>query len=278
MGEHTMEIEAALRFIQEHGDAIDKYRINYLLNKRRNDEFPLEKLRSVQNGDGGVPYNIEKGKQSSLSETCSALNLINELDLKESDVCKKALNFLFETQQQDGSWDENPKIAEYEPPQWDKPGKLETKTWLTAEIARNLIQLSYRDSKQVKKAAKFLLQNTDENGKVEGYKIATWIALSVLAQLEGIENETVQKSLKLVQEWLEEEDVDASFLNWYLQCLSQVKIPKNHPLVQKCLEKLVKLQQENGSWASVDGERYIVPTTITALKLLRDFGVWTEQE
>jgi hypothetical protein len=100
----------------------------------------------------------------------------------------------------------------------------------------------------------------------------------VLAQLEGVENETAQKSLELVQGWLEQEDADASFLNWYLQCLSQAKVPKNHPLVQKCLEKLVKLQQKNGSWTSVDGERYIVPTTITVLKLLRDFGVWTEQE
>ncbi|MDH5448784.1 MAG: terpene cyclase/mutase family protein [Candidatus Bathyarchaeota archaeon] len=272
-----MNIEAALNFIQEHGNTIDRYRINYLLNERHNDEIPLKNLRSIQNKDGGFPYNLEKDKHSSVSETCSTLNLIRELDLKESNVCKKAIQFLFKTQQQNGSWDENLRIAEYKPPPWDTPAKPETRTWLTAEVANKLIQLGYHNSEYVRKAAKFLMQNRDKNGKVAGYRIATWITISVFAQLEGIENEIVQKSMKLVEEWLQEEEIDASFLNWYLECLHDAKIPRNHPLVQICLEKLVKLQQKNGSWTSVDGERYIVPTTITALKLLRDFDVWTAQ-
>jgi hypothetical protein len=268
-------IKAALNFIQEHGSTLDKYRLNYLLNKKRNDEIPLKNLRNSQNEDGGFPYNLEKGKHSCVSETCSMLSLIKELNLEESGICKKTLQFLFKAQQQDGSWDENPRITEYGPPPWDTPKKLETKTWLTAEVTNNLIQLDYRNSEQVEKAVEFLMRNRDENGKVAGYKIATWIAMSVFAQLEGLDNETVQKSLKLVETWLQEEDIDPSFLNWYLACLHDAKISHNHPLVQQCLERLVKLQQENGSWTSVDGGRYIVPTTITALKMLRDFGVWT---
>ena len=273
-----MNVEAALNFIKEHGNSIDKYRINYLLDKKREDEIPLSYFQKIQNKDGGFPYNHEKGKHSGVSETSSILALIRELDLKDVEVCKKALQCLFKIQQKDGSWDENPKIAEYDPPPWDTPGALGTKIWLTADITNALIQLGYQNSEHVRKAADFLAKNRDENGKVAGFRIATWIALSVFAQLEGLENEAVQKSLKLVEEWLKEEDTDASFLNWYLMCLQDAKFPRKHPLVQQCLKRLVKLQQKNGSWTSVDGGRYMVPTTITALKLLRDYGVWTEQE
>jgi len=193
-----MNIETALDFIQKHGNKIDRYRITYLLNERQNDEIPLKDLRNMQNTDGGFPYDLQKDKYSCVSQTCSMLSLIRELDLKKSDVCKKALQFLSKNQKQDGSWDENPRIAGYKPPQWDMSGKIATKTWLTAEIANNLIQLGYNDSEQVRKAAKFLKKNRDEKGKVVGYRIATWIAIPVFAQLKGIENETVQKSLKLV--------------------------------------------------------------------------------
>lgn len=271
-----MRIEKALDYIRKHGNPMDKYRVEYLLNKRSDDAIPLKYLEDIQNEDGGFPHNLEKGKHSDVSETCSMLDLIYELELGKHDVCKRAVQFLFENQREDGSWDENPRILEYNPPSWDTPGKLETKTWLTGEVANNLIQLGHRDSEQVKRAVEFLKGIIDENGKVTGYKIATWITTSVIAQLEGIENNTAQKSLNLIQEWLQVEDTDASFLNWYLACLLKAKIAKDHPLVQECLDKLLGLQQENGSWTSVDGERYTVPTTITSLRLLRAFNRWRQ--
>ncbi|MFP3985018.1 MAG: prenyltransferase/squalene oxidase repeat-containing protein [Candidatus Bathyarchaeia archaeon] len=272
-----MNVEAALYFIQKHGGVIDKYRVNYLLNGSGDEEVPLKILRTLQNEDGGFPYNLEKGNLSSVNETCSLLNLISELNLEASPICKKALQFLLQTQQPDGSWDENSKIKEYNPPFWNAPGKLETKTWLTAAATNNLILLGYRRSDQVKKAAKFLKENMDENGKIAGFRIATWIAISVFAQLEDLEKETLRKSLQLFEEWLQKEKTDASFLNWYLECLLDAKIPQNHPLVQKCLKKLVKLQQRNGSWTSADGAKHTVSTTVTALKMLRNYGFWTNQ-
>lgn len=187
-----MDVEAALNFVRKHGNTIDGYRVNYLLNERRNDEIPLKNLRNMQNEDGGFHYEFEKGKHSSVSETCSMMSLIRELDLKTSDVCRKALQFVFRIQQHDGSWDENSKIAGYKPHPWDTPGKLETKTWLTAEIANNLIKLGYHNSEQVRKAAKFLNKKRGKNGKISGYRIATWISIAVFAQLEGFENEIVQ--------------------------------------------------------------------------------------
>ncbi len=269
-----MGFEAALSYIQKHGNQIDKYRANYLLKEERNDQIPLKHFGLIQNKDGGFPYNLEKGKRSNMSQTCSTLNILKELNLQDSNICKKAIQFLFKTQQKNGSWDENPKTIEYNPPPWGTPGKLETKTWITAEVASNLIKLGYKNSEQVRKAARFLKNNQDEKGKITGYRIATWIALSVFAQLEGIENKMVQKSLKLVEEWLKEEETDASFLNWYIICLHDAKISHTHPLFQECLKRLAKTQRENGSWTSVDGKVHIIPTTITALKLLKDFEVW----
>jgi len=147
--------------------------------------------------------------------------------------------------------------------------------WLTGDIAVHLIQLRYAGSKQVKQACDFLLEHIDEKGGAEGPRIATWIAIVIFGMLNGAESPYVRKTLGLVEGWLgEEPDEDASFLCWYLECLSIPGLPRGHALVRKCLKRLMTLQDKDGGWKSVDGSRYEVSTTINALKLLKLYGEW----
>jgi hypothetical protein len=264
-----MNIESAFKFIANHGNELERYRAAYLFKKTRDDEIPLQYLRGLQNRDCGFPYNLEIGKPSSVNETSGMLSLIAELDLKDSDICRNAVNYLFLVQSSDGSWNENPEISRFNPPQWDSPDNPNTRIWLTSDITAHLVLLSYAESDHVKQAREFLLRHADEKGEIRGPQIATWIAIAVFGMLEGSGSLYVKKALDVVEGWLNEEREDASFLCWYIECLTQAKVPKEHALVRRCLGKLKMLQDKDGGWKSADGARYNVSTTINALKLLR---------
>jgi len=268
-----MSFEAALRFVERYGDELERHRIRYLFCGAGDDAVLLRYMEQLQNEDGGFPFNLEKGKDSSVNETCGILAILEELNLKESIVCRKAVDYVFVVQGEDGSWDENAEIRKYNPPFWDVPGDPKTKMWLTGEITRLLIKLDYRETKQVKKAADFILRHQENDGRFAGFRISTWLAIAIFGQLRGFDDRIVGEALKIIEDWVDETN-DASFLIWYLQCLMDGGIPKDHPILRKCLGKLMKLHQENGSWTSADGERYRVSTTISALKLAKECGLW----
>lgn len=118
-----------------------------------------------------------------------------ELGLSESNICRKTIEHLLSIQGEDGCWDENHAISQYNPPFWNMLGDLKTKMWLTASILNYLIQLSYRKSKAVKKATQFLLKNRDEKGNFVGFLHSTWLSIGVFGQLEGANSDIVKKAL-----------------------------------------------------------------------------------
>jgi hypothetical protein len=270
----NMNVESAFKFIESYGNKLERYRARYLFQGARDNEVPLHYLRKLQNQDGGFPYNLEIGKPSNVNETSGILSLVAELNLGESDVCQNIVNYLFQIQNPNGSWNENPEISQFNPPRWDSPDNINTRMWLTSDITLHLVQLSYAKSQHVKQACEFLLKHMDEKGKVEGPQIATWIAMAIFGMLEGSKSLYVRKALDLVEDWLDEEQEDASFLCWYLECLIYAGVSKEHALVQRCLRKLKTLQDNDEGWKSADGARYNVSTTINALKLLKHYGEW----
>jgi hypothetical protein len=269
-----MNVESAFKFIDSHGNKLERYRARYLFQGARDNEVPLHYLRKLQNQDGGFPYNLEMGKPSSVNETSGILSLVAELNLGKSDVCRKIVNYLSQIQGPNGGWNENPRISQFNPPRWDSPDNINTRMWLTGDITVHLVHLGYAESQHVKEACEFLLAHMDKKGKVEGPQIATWIAMAIFGMLEGSKSLYVRKALDLVEDWLDEEREDASFLCWYLECLSDARVPKEHALMQRCLRRLKTLQDKDGGWKSADDNRYNVSTTINALKLLKHYGEW----
>jgi len=269
-----LNVQRAVSFVEENGTRLEKYRMDYLLGRAKNDEVPLRYLRGLQNNNGGFPYNDEKGKLSSVNSTSVNLSLMIELGLAESDVCRKTLEYLLSVQGEDGSWDENEAINQYNPPFWNTPGDLKTKMWLTADICNSLIQLGYRESENVRKAAEFLLKNRDAEGKFAGFLHSTWISVAVFGQLEGANSEVVKEALNVIERNLDRlEDGAADFI-WCLECFSVAGIPKDNPTVKRCLDRVIELQSRDGAWLSADGEKYAVSTTINALRALKMYGVW----
>lgn len=269
-----MDVQKAIRFIEENGTELEKHRLHYLLGKEKNKEYPLRYLRELQNDDGGFPYGGEKGKLSSVNATSGKFALMIELGLGESDVCRKTERYLLDIQGEDGSWNEDEAINEYNPPFWNTPGDLKTKMWLTANISNHLIQFGYRESEAIRKATEFLLKNRDDEGKFTGFLHSTWISIGVFGQLEGIDSEAVKKALKVIDRNINRMENGVSSFTWCLECLYVAEIPKENPVAQKCINRVIELQSENGAWASEDGETYAVFETINALRVLKMYKVW----
>jgi len=263
-----------MSFVGDNGTELEKYRLNYLLGKERDDEVPLSYLRELQNSDGGFPYDNEKGKLSSVNKTVVNLSLMIELELAESEVCRKTLDYLTRAQDEDGSWDENHAVNQYNPPFWNTPGDLKTKMWLTASILGCLIQLGYRDSEAVRKGTRFLLENRDEQGKFFGFLHSTWISVGVFGQLEGVGSEIVKKALEVIERNLDRLEDGAGDFIWCLECFYAAGISKDIPMVRRCIDRVIDLQRQDGAWTSGDGEKYSVSTTINALRILKMYNVW----
>ena len=269
-----MDVQKAIRFVEENGTELEKYRLDYLLGKMRDDAGPLRYFREIQNDDGGFPYEDEKGKLSSVNSTNVNLSLMIELGLTKSDVCRKTLEYLMSVQGEDGSWDENQAINQYNPPFWNMPGDLKTKMWLTASVTSHLIQLGYRESAAVRRATQFLLENRSEEGAFFGFLHSTWISVGVFGQLEGADSEVVKKALKVLEKNINRMEDGTSDFVWCLECFYVAGISKENCVAKKCIERLIKLPRENGAWASADGEKYAVSNTINTLRVLKMFEVW----
>jgi len=267
-----LNVLKAQRFVEENGTELQKYRLDYLLAKQRDDEVPLRYLRRLQNSDGGFPYGDEEGKLSSINSVSSNLGLMIELGLSDSDVCRKTIDYLMSVQGEDGSWDENEAITQYDPPFWDMPGDLKTAMWLTASILSFLIQLGYGKSEAVRKGVGFLLKHRDEKGKFAGFLHSTWIAVGVFGQLEGIDSDVVRRALSILERNFKLLEDGASDFAWCLESFHVAGMPKEHPLAKMCIDRLTDLQREDGAWTSADGEEYTVAATIGALKALKMYN------
>ncbi len=137
-----------------------------------------------------------------------------------------------------------------------------------------LIQLSYKESEAVKKAAEFLLKNRDAEGKFAGFLHSTWISIGVFGQLEGINSEVVKEALKVIERSINRMEDGGSDFTWCLECFYVAGISKDDPVVKRCIDRVIESQREDGAWASEDGKKHTVSNTVNTLRVLKMYEVW----
>jgi hypothetical protein len=95
-----------------------------------------------------------------------------------------------------------------------------------------------------------------------------WALLCIHRETEALSASTYRRCYATALEWLPE--LNAQPLTWLLDALQGAGYPPEEPLVQRGLARLLSLQGTSGLWA--DQEDSTVETTITALRLLLDYG------
>jgi squalene cyclase len=267
-----MDITKSILFLEEKGSSLEKARIGWILNGIKPRRDIVQPFLELQNQDGGFPFGMEKGNLSTVNETTVALWWMEELNLLSSVAANQAFAYLMAIQKDDGSWDEDPAIAQHDLPPWIGLGDPKTRLYLSAYCAYWLAVRGYQDHPAFQKAIHFLLQHQDETGKFYGYLHTTWIATSVFLMAGDLYAKIARQgfqalSARALSEW------DDSQVAWAMDCLSRGGLPKDHPFSKLCLSELLKRQKPDGSWASEDGEASAVGATIQALKVLKRYGL-----
>jgi hypothetical protein len=267
-----MDIDQSISFIEAKGSELEKARLNCILHGTTPHQEIIQGFIELHNKDGGFPFRMQKGNLSTINETTVTFWWMEELEILTSPTAKQAFAYLLSTQQADGSWDEDPRIAQYELPPWMQLGDPKIRHYLSAYATYWLAVGGYKNFTAFRKAIHFLIRSQDKSGKFYGYLHTTWIAVGALL-MAGDRYATLASmgiqalSDKPLTEW------DDSQIAWALDCLGTGGLPIYDPFVQGCLEELSRRQKSDGSWASEDGEAYAVGATIQALKVFKCYGM-----
>ena len=267
-----VDILKSITFIGENGSILEKDRISIILNGTNPSQDAVLDFIQLQNSDGGFPFGMIQGNISTINETTVAMWWMEELDLLSSTTAEMAYTYLLSKQMEDGGWDEDQQIVQFDLPPWMQPGDLKTRLYLSAYAAYWLAVGGYQATPAFRKAIHFLLRHQEPSGRVYGYLHNTWIASGVF--LMAGDRYTKMASLGIqslagipLSEW------DDSQIAWAVDCLSRGGLPKKHPFIETCLDQLFHRQKADGSWASEDGEGSAVGATIQVLKVMKRYGL-----
>ncbi len=212
------------------------------------------------------------GNLSTINDTTVAFWWMEELGMLSSPQARKSFSYLITVQQQDGGWEEDPGLAQYDLPPWIQLGDLRSKLYLSSYATYWLAVGGFSQTVAFKKAIRFLIRYQEKSGALPGYYHATWIATGAFLLAGDRYARMAGAGIKFLSELVHTEWSDSQ-IAWALDCLSTGGLLMDHPLVSSLLSELVKRQKPDGSWASEDGEAYAVGATIQALKVLKRYDM-----
>lgn len=266
-----MNVDKAIAFLKERGTDFEKARLGWIVDGVKPDDEVVRSLLGLQNRDGGFPFDDKDGSPSTVNNTLNALWQMDELGVLDSSNADLALQYLLTVQQDDGGWDEDPAIAQYELPPWITPGDLRTRLYLSAHAAYWLAVAQFTGHPNFRKALYFLVSHQEEPGNFFGFPHTTWIAVSAFAMAGRPYSKIVSRGLKFLMDRPFEEWADSQ-IAWALECLGRAGLPKVHPFISDCLNELEQRQNPDGTWISEDGDTFTVQATINVIKVLKMYG------
>ena len=257
-----MNLEQAIQFIKSQGHEIEQARLTVILTNERPLPEVVARLFAGQQVDGGwSPFWAQD--YSSLDATCFHLAQAEQLGIGgDQPEIQRAIRFLSGRQLQQGSWEEEARVAGSAPP-WAKPGELSAMLYLTANCGLWLALLDGDQDRPVKAAA-FLKMHLDNHGQLPGFMHTHWLAGGLWHKLGW------QEPAKRVFGYLTQNlaKLAASELAWLLTTLRISGVRFDHPLAEDAVALLENLQHEDGHWPSADGQGYEVHTTLEAMRVL----------
>jgi hypothetical protein len=267
-----IDFQKSVEFVSKKGSGLEKARLDCILHNTTPSSEIQEEIGELQNRDGGFPFAMVAGNLSTINETTVALWWMEELDLLSSVIAQQAYGYLLSIQQSDGGWDEDMRIAQYDLPPWILLGDQKTKLYLSAYAAYWFAVGGYKHLPAFRKALHLLIRNQDQTGRIYGYVHTTWIAAAVFLmageRYSPVARLAIQTlSTRPVADW------DDSQIAWALDCLSKAGLPQDYPFVEGGLSELANRQNNDGSFASEDGDDSAVSATIQVLKVFNRYGL-----
>lgn len=250
----------AVSYVLENGNPFHKLKLLLMLNIQREKRRKLfRELKSLQDPDGGWPWQLQKDVASGISQTARTLELLLKAgENKDSNTAKRAVAFLFQNQKEDGGWSENPELKGVIPKDWSWVS-TEHSGYQTADAINALLEADYLKDARVAEAVNFLLRTQNDEGgwpsyvspdyPYKGSDIAAMdhIVTALLRFREPKNSLLLKKAvdalLKHREEWKEPVD-GAAVLCVFLM----LDYPLNHEYVRELVASLIKSQNPDGGW------------------------------
>jgi hypothetical protein len=266
----SVDITKSISFVEQNGSEIEKARLRHILYGATAKSEILQPFINLQNGDGGFPLNRVKGQLSTINDSLNALWWMEDLGILGSTTSEKTIQYLFDTQLEDGGLDEDPIISSEDLPEWIIPGELLTRHYLSAYSSYWLAIMNYRANPAYLLSLDFLDTHLDEGTLFQGYLHTTWMASSVFLMAGEAYNEAAMIGMQTLlcqpkSRWKD------SQLSWALDCLGKAGLAKEHPFIQMGIKELMLRQSADGSWSSEGGPAFTINGTIAALKAFKQY-------
>lgn len=266
MNPFNVDFEAAGKFVAENGNIIEEARLRALIAGQPAGEEIVEKFQEAQSEVGGWQPSWSP-EYVSIDATCFRLAQLESMGVTEHQpVFENALNYLAETQNPAGYWEETPDDPRILP-DWLAPGQTEARVYLTAN-SLFWLAVSNWDSANKQEAVVFLEEYMDDSGRLPGPSHAQWLAAASCYSLDEVE--IAEMLILPLTENLPQ--FPASNLTWMLTSLLIAGLSSEDDLILQGAKLLADLQQPDGHWVSEDGPDFDVHTTLEAMRIFLWLG------
>jgi hypothetical protein len=270
-------MDAAIGYVVAQGDAVDRARLAWL---RTGSQPPEDILASVEVGaapGGGWPALLGTDV-ASIDATCFRLSELDDLAGLGRPSARRALDWLAVRQRPDGTWEEDPSLAEHAPP-WATPGDPEARFYLTTNVAfwitvggLDARPAGPRDHRVggayagvLHGAAKAIAEGIRPDGTWPSYLAAGWLAAAVLYRQEIFtEYARIQSVLTDRLGTMSPGDVAS-----LAATLRRVDVGRHNELFVAAGRRLTITQRSDGGWDSDDGPAFDVHTTLKVIRACR---------
>lgn len=273
----AVDLDAAIGFVVAHGDDIERARLAYLRTGAPPDPDLIATAEEGQLPDAGWPGHDE-ATVASIDATCFRLAELDDLAALGRPAARQAYDWLAVAQRADGTWEEDPALADVAPP-WATPGDPEARLYLTADAAfwlsaggltaRAAGPLDERVggayAPVVGRAATAIAASLADDGSWPSFLVTGWLGAAVLHG-QGRAAESARMRAVLAARL---DDIAPAGVAWLACALRRLGVPDDDPLPVAARLRLAATQRSDGAWPSEDGDAFTVHTVLTALRACR---------
>jgi len=257
----------AAKYIMEWGEWIEMNELLVLLNIGKDKvKMYMDRLLSLQNSDGGFPYQWVKGYPSGIIETARVVELASKIDLENNNsIVKSAVEFLIKKQLDNGSWVE--EALDYE----ENPNEISTSAYVLKALATAGVR-----GDTINKGVKYLIECQRDDGLWPKSKTDTNPDLKtsgmVLMALHEAKTRLAAKAIKSGFESLMEVFMEKSTKEWnalsenlipIIEAILTIK-PRNGEAARKIIDSYIKSEK----WTFQDRRSEDTSTLLNLLKIM----------
>ncbi len=270
MNDSSFDFEKAIDFVRKKTKDVEKYKLHFILDEKKEAKSMLKEQLKMQNEDGGIPYRFQQGAISTIGSTIMFFKDLLLLNLHEliSEELDKAVEFLIGRQHEDGLFEEPPEINKLECAMWESTGFESNQIYCTA-IAINFLLGSKKTQAEdsIIKGMDFLLKKWDNEKGFRSYPHALWNSIPVFISKKSEDDPISARGRELLNT-LQLQNYPSSSLVWMIESFIHTGLEK-HNLVEKLLQIILPRQMGDGRWTSEDGEEFDPLTTLSVLVILK---------